>query len=826
MHALLFCRTARLALATLVAVGFASAIARAAAPTLGGTSPRGGQRGTELEVSFTGDRLADAKEILFYEPGITVASFEPAEDGKSVKTKLAIAPDCRLGQHQLRMRTASGISELRTFSVGALPEVSEAEPNNEFASPQKIELGSVVNGVAENEDIDYYAVEAKKGDRITAEIEGLRLGITFFDPFVAILDSNRFELARSDDAPLVRQDCIASIVAPEDGTYIIETRETSFAGNGSCLYRLHVGKFPRPTAVVPLGGKPGEELEVTWLGDVTGPKTEKITLPPGPVDEFGVFPQDEHGIAPTAIPFRLTELNNVVEAEPNNSLAEGTACEAPIAANGVIGEEQDVDCFKFPAKKGQVYDVRLYARECGSPLDGVLNVYRVGGAHVGGNDDVGGYFGAPDCYLRVTIPEDDTYVVHVRDHLSKGGPDYAYRVEITPVTPSLTLGLSERSQFVDIVAPVPRGNRLAFMVNARRADFGGDLNLEFKDLPPGVAVETLPVTGGDVPVLLSAASDAEIAGSLVDIVGRPVDENIRGERHLQQRTSMVRGQNNIEMWNQYTERLATAVTEEVPFSIEIVEPKVPLVRSGSMNLKIVAKRNEGFTAPIAVQMLYNPPGVGSSGSISIPEGQNEVVIPLTANGSAGINQWKIVVLGIATVGNGPITVASQMATLEVAEPFVSFEFLAATTEKGKPTDVVVKVTKNKDFEGEAEVKMLGLPNEVTTGPLKMTKDTTELVFPVSTTANSPVGKHKTVICQATIVAHDEPILHTLGTGELRIDEPLPPKPDAPAVAEAPQPMPEAKPEPEKRLSLLERLRLERKQAKEAAVAAAAEGDTQ
>ncbi len=179
-----------------------TAAARAASPGLNGTSPTGAQRGTEVEVSFNGARMADAQEILFYEPGITVASLEPAADGNSVKAKLSIAPDCRLGIHQLRVRTGSGLSNLRTFSVGALPEVAEAEPNSEFDKPQKIELGTVVNGVAENEDVDYYAVEAKKGDRITAEIEGLRLGITFFDPYVAILDAKRFELARSDDAPL------------------------------------------------------------------------------------------------------------------------------------------------------------------------------------------------------------------------------------------------------------------------------------------------------------------------------------------------------------------------------------------------------------------------------------------------------------------------------------------------------------------------------------------------------------------------------------------------------------------------------------------------
>ncbi len=797
-----------------------AALAEAAAPVYSGNSPLGVQRGTETEVVFTGARLADAQDLMFFEPGITVAGIEPAADSGSVKVRLVVTPDCRLGFHPVRIRTATGLSNLRTISVGALPQVNEVEPNSDFAAPQKIELGTTIEGTADNEDVDYYAVEAKKGERITAEIEGLRLGYTFFDPYVAILDKDRFELARSDDAPLVRQDCIASIVAPEDGTYVIEARETSFAGNGSCRYRLHVGRFPRPLATLPLGGPIGEKVNIQWLGDAAGAKSEEVQLPAEAPVEFGLFAQDEQGISPSHNLFRLSKFGNVLEVEPNNALAEGTPGEAPIAMNGVIGEAKDVDCFQFTGKKGQVFDVRLFARAHGSPLDAVLNVFRVGGAHVGGSDDIGGYIGAPDSYLRITCPEDDTYVVHVRDHLEQGGPTYAYRVEVTPVEPALTLGLSERSQFVDIVAPVPRGNRMAFLVNAARADFGGDLNLEFKGLPPGVTVETIPMTAnrGDVPVLLSAAPDVELSGGLVDVVGRPADANLNVEGHLRQRTSLVRGQNEVEMWSQFNQRLTTAVTNEAPYSIEIVEPKVPLVRNGSMNLKVIATRKEGFTAPISVQMLYNPPGVGSSGAISIPEGQTEVVIPLTANNGAEVNKWKIVVLGDATVGDGPVTVASQMATLEVTEPFVAFEFLAAATEKGQATDIVVKVNKAKDFEGAAKVQMVGLPNEVTTEEKEITQDTTELVFPVSTTTNSPVGKHATVLCVATIMANGEPIVHTLGTGELRIDEPLPPKADAPVAAAPPPPMPEAAPMPEKRLSLLEKLRLERQQAKAARAA--------
>ena len=38
-------------------------------------------------------------------------------------------------------------------------------------------MNVTVNGVADNEDVDYYVVQAKKGERISVEVEGLRLGI-------------------------------------------------------------------------------------------------------------------------------------------------------------------------------------------------------------------------------------------------------------------------------------------------------------------------------------------------------------------------------------------------------------------------------------------------------------------------------------------------------------------------------------------------------------------------------------------------------------------------------------------------------------------------
>ena len=62
------------------AIGLAPSAAMAVAPSLGGISPRGVQRGIETEVVFSGARLTDAKEILFYSPGVQVSKIVVVND--------------------------------------------------------------------------------------------------------------------------------------------------------------------------------------------------------------------------------------------------------------------------------------------------------------------------------------------------------------------------------------------------------------------------------------------------------------------------------------------------------------------------------------------------------------------------------------------------------------------------------------------------------------------------------------------------------------------------------------------------------------------------
>jgi hypothetical protein len=786
-------------------LGLATA-APASSPSLSNVLPAGAQRGTEVELTLSGDRLDDAQEILWYQPGIETIDLE-AVDEKTVKATVRIDEDARLGLYDLRLRTASGLSHLRTFSVGAYPEIPEdAEKNSDFDEPQPIPLNVTVVGVAENEDDDFFVIEAKKGDRITAEVEGIRLGKTLFDPYVAILDTDRFELVRSDDASLVRQDAIVQLVAPEDGEYVIQVRESAYQGNGNCHYRLHVGHFPRPQAIVPAGGFLGETVEVRFLGDVEGDWTEAVTLPDEPDPTFGLLAEDDRGVSPAPYAFRLSPFGNILETDANTSRDGAVPFSPPMALNGVIAEDGETDYYRFEATEGQVLDIRVFARALGSPLDSVLSVTKVGGGGVGSNDDDDG----PDSYYRFTAPEDGEYLIAIRDHLRKGSPIHFYRIEVTPVEPKLTLSpQNENPQLGVINAPVPKGNRVALLVNASRADFGGDLALSAEDLPEGIDFESDTMLGSiaQMPVLLSAADDAQVGGSLATLAGRLADEDAEATipSAMAHTVELVQGRNNIPFWTRTVDRLAVSVTEEAPFSIEVVEPKVPIVRNGEMSLKVVASRAEGFDAPIAVSLPWNPPGIGSSGSISIEEGETEALIPINANDNAPLGTWKIVVNGSSNGPSGPVRVSSQLAPLTVAEKFLSFEFTRAAAEQGQEVPLAVAVSQLSDFEGEATVTLVGLPNAATAEPLTITKDTEELVIPVKVSDETPAGTHKNIFCEVVVSRDGEPILHKLGSTELRVDEPID-EPEADEKAEAEPEEPKA--EEKKPLSRLEQLRLE------------------
>lgn len=782
-------------------------------PHLEVITPRGGEKGTEVKVTFHGQRLYDPQELLFYRPGITVKNLTKGKDHKSATATLVIAPDAALGEHNMRLRCAEGLTYLRSFWVGQFSTVDEAKSedrkrdlNDTFESPQDVPMNVTIHGTALNEDADYYRVQAKKGQRLSVEVEGLRLGRMLFDPYVAILDSNRFEIAASDDHPLLKRDCATSAIIPEDGAYTILIRESSYRGEAKCQYRLHLGDFPRPTAIFPPAARQGETVEFTFIGDISGPIKQAIK-----VEDDVIYPTGDI-TSPSGIPIKFSDLNSITETEPNYGYADAKPAQAPaapLAFQGILSEKEDQDWFRFTAKKGQNLRIQVYARSLRSPLDSVIQVRAAKDKKIlGTNDDQ--TQGTPDSRIDFKVPEDGEYILIVRDQLYRHGPDFIYRVEIAPRIPSLSMTLRPADRNDDQkykVISIPRGNRLLADPTINRANIACDLYLTSPQLPPGVSLDAphAPRNHSTLPLLFEAAPDAPLGAGLYTITGKDPKTGLTGNFHERMNIVAI---NNLGTFVSHTDqRLAIVVTKEAPFQLRLSVPPVPIVRNGTINLKVMAERSEGFDEKIRVTIPWRPPGINAPASVEIPKGKNEVILTLNANGDASVGEYKVAVTGTAN-HRGEVRVSSKLQPLKVAEPFVGLAFDMAATEPGKNTQIIAKLEQLKPFSGEASLTVHALPHGVTAGPQKIKADTKELAIPLTVSPETRKGKHSNLFCQVIINQNGHPIAHNVGHGGvLRVDPPPPapkkavPKKDV-KVAKA-----DPKPAPKKPLSRLEQLRL-------------------
>jgi hypothetical protein len=780
----------------------------ASQPEANALSVVGVQRGQSVEVQISGARLGDARELLFYTPGLTASNITKVDDN-NIKVTISATADAKPQLHPFRVVTASGTSNLRLFGVSALPTLVETEPNSEFTKAQEIAINATIDGVVLNEDVDYFSVELEAGQRLNVELEGLRHAYlnNFFDPYVAIYDANRFEITASDDSVFLQQDCLCSMVAPAKGRYIIEVRESSFGGSDQCKYRLHVGGYPRPVAILPAGGPAGQPLTATCIDLLGNTWQETFDIPADArTKSAGVWSQQGGLIAPSPNMLRVNSLPNVLETEPNSDYnAIPTSHPLPVAFNGILETEQDRDYWVIEAKKDQQLDISVHARSpLRSQVDPVLQIFKVGGGGLASNDDQGG----PDSYLSFKVPEDGKYAVCVSDHLGRGGKHFVYRVEVAAAEAEIGTTVNEQERYVSQVVNIPKGARMAIEANLARKNVGGEGRISVPDLPAGATHSDGLVVADQslIQMIFRAPGDAANASKLVDLSASLVvspERTLTG--FLNQRTQLIRGQNNVDVWGMWHDRLAVNIVDAVPFDIELVQPQVPIVRNGSMSLTINAKRNPGFDKPINLRILTAPAGIGAS-PVTIPGDQSTVQMNITANNGAAIRKSPILVLATTDSGFGPVTIASEFVELDVQDALFQFKFAKTMAEQGKPADVIIGIELKRPAEGTVEVELLGLPPGTTCATAKITvaPDAKQLVFPLTIPAETRAGNYKTLVCRGTVTSDKGLISQTNGNAEVQIDVPVAPPPAPAATAPMPTPAPAAP--ADKPLSRLEQLR--------------------
>ncbi len=775
-------------------------------PQLNSALPTGGQRGTSVNLRCLGNRLQNAKTILFYKPGITVGKPD-IKNAKEIIFPLTIAADAPLGEYLFRVHCDGGISYVSSFWVGNFPEITEKkEANNSIAEAQSILLNQTVNGVSANEDVDYYKVTLKKDQIISAELVGMRLGRTFYDPHLSLTDSSNKELISSDDSLLHKQDPSLTYKAPSDGDYYLIVREASYQGSNNSHYRLQVGNFIIPKSIFPLGAQRGKETDFRVLTENTPAFSykQKFTtaeaLQPLLVTKDNLVTNSPQFI-------RVTDFGYYNETNPNDSPGKSSQKmipEAPFAFHGTIEKDGDQDWYKFKAKKGQKLTAKVYAQSLASPLDSVLQFRHADGKYISNNDDQSQ--GLPDSKLDFNVPADGEYWVMIMDQLKSSSPHHHYRIELTHQKPSVKaemmhVRIQETQKWKAL--NIPQGNKVCYQVTLTKKGIKEEMKVLAKQLPKGVKMRQLNLVKNDnkAVIYLEATANAPKAAGLFPLSAATPDNKM--VEPVQTSVYPFLGSNNKVFTGYVTDKIPIAVTDSAPAQIEIIQPPQPIVRSGTMAITVRVKRAEGFDGKIDLQMPWKPAGIGTNYSANIPKGKDQVTIYLAADSNAPLGKWDFCIRAMLYPKDGPVQLSSNVIQVEVKEPYLSGKLAMAATTQGKNTSILCTLDQHTAFEGKVKITLHGLPDGITAQPVEVTKDDKEIAIPITVPANARIGKHANLFCRLNIPQGKLIIPHTIGQGgTLRVNRP----PKKKVADNKEKPKPPAKEKPKKPLSRLEELR--------------------
>lgn len=753
--------------------------------------PRGGGVGATVTAEIHGSFLENPREVLFYGSGITASDFVPfSRPGDGFKVKFHIAPDCPVGEHVLRVRTATSLSDAVTFWVSRFPTEYEFEDkpgqNDTIATAKPIPMNVTVEGQilpGPDPDVDVYRVLARQGQHISVEVEAARLGTLHYggenDLAVRILDQNGKELGRDDDSALYVQDPVLSVIAPADGAYYVEIRQQIYDPPRMAWYRAHIGTFSRPTAIFPAGGEAGTAISARILGDPAGERTESIALPKA-TGNFNYF-----GDAPSPNVLRVSPYPNVIWPANNATL--------PAALNGILDQPGATHIYRFAAKKGQAWHVRVFARTLGAPVDPRIWIRAANGGRnlVDADDsrlpDLGrpsmrGTWHVKDQEDPVAVfraPADGEYLLGIADTTGAAGPDHVYRVEIEPLRDTIYTHITmpdgyQLPRLTGLI--VPQGNRWTLDVQLAPQlgnTYKGDLELAAEGLPKGVTMIAPRVTKGllRVPVQFAAADDAPPAAALIRILARPVDPSVPLQSGSRQAFALINRPGELPWHCVFLDRYALAVVDPVPFHVTLVPPAVPLMQGSDLILQV---RVEGTGAPLEVQPDWLPPGVSHDPAVTV---RKEGAIRIQANDKAAPGVYRIAVNASTTGGDaysgvGRSRVSSEFVELRIAEPYLSLDLQRTSVERGKRGEIVAVVKVNRPFEGKAKLTLRQLPRGVRqVGTAEIAARDKEAVLHIEADPDALAGMYTGISCEIEFQEGGQTIRSHSGNGALRVDLP-------------------------------------------------------
>lgn len=508
--------------------------AHAEPPKLETLFPAGGQAGSSFVVTATG-RLDDGVRLWSASPELI---FAPS--GKKREWQATLTGAARPGPHLVYALGADGASDALWFSVGTLPDLAEAEPNDDAGKPQKLaKLPVCINGrLDKSGDVDGFQVRLEAGQTLVALVEAYALGSPV-DMLAHVLDPQGVRVHTASDGRNLDPQVIYQ--APRAGDYTVQlagfvhppAADVRFAGGASSIYRLHLSAGPVVTGIYPAAVLAQGKTEIELRGYNLDPKKLRHTIEnPAPAARSGELVALQVPGAPLPVQALVTAAAAQLEREPNAEPAQATPIR-PGTAAGRIADKADIDRFSLVLKKGKRLQARLWSKDLGLPLDATLSIEGPDGKSLALASDQGEQ---PDPLVQWTAAADGPHQILVADQFHRGGAAHEYVLEVGPPLPGVQVTLPAPQKL-----SLERGKTASLKVGVKLLNgFKEALVLRAAGLPPGVhaAEVAVPEKGGEVEIKFQAAANAPAGVQAVTLAAwtrteparqQPAEYPLRGE---------------------------------------------------------------------------------------------------------------------------------------------------------------------------------------------------------------------------------------------------------------------------------------------------------
>ncbi len=610
------------------------------APEIGMPQPTGVQRGSEMELLLPGSNLAGPTKLTI---GCRANLSIPTDkkngtENNRLRISLQVPADAAIGFHPIRVATKKGISNLRLFCVDDLPQVIESGKNRSKSTAQVLPLPCVAAGRVDAQQSAYFKIRVGANQRLSFDLLGRRLGSPF-DPQLSIYDSEGREVAFAHDTPGCQMDPRLTHTFKHGGDYFIQIKDVLNRGGADYAFRLRIGDFPCATVPVPMVAKRGSSVLVDFAGPmVDGVKKATIKLPDsGSGDLVWVAPRGKNGLHGWPVVLKVSDVDQYVEKEPNNSAEKAQKTPLPSGMTGRFEQDNDIDFYRFAAKKGQRVIIRAQTLELYSPtlvymlLRGAKSKKVIGKTNPKADPPA-------DQKIEATIPADGDYLLEVQHLNFTGGPDQLYHVGLETSSPDFELSIP-----TDRVEISP-GGFAAIPVSVTRNGYNGEISIS------GQGAEGIEVSGTIAAgqktgaVVLSSKPGLPLGAALLSIVGKASVDGKVLRRTADCQSAVSKGLADLPYPpKNLSGQIAVGVRDKAPFSVtaQLTPPEIYPGQATTLKLKV---DRSGFPGTINFEPLVGvPANVKAPKKIAaLKKGKSEASVRLTVPNNAPIGSFDIV----------------------------------------------------------------------------------------------------------------------------------------------------------------------------------------